>query len=184
MKQNTIRNILVGGLFFLASAALPALDGEEVMRLADDRYAGDTLRQMTSMELTNKRGSVRERSLISYWKDYGDTEKQVMVFKKPNDVEGVGYLAYSYDKIDKDDDTWLFLPALKKSRRISGSSRNDDFMGSDFTYDDMGDRKVEEDVHTLQGRGEHRRSKVLGRGVCSQRVWLYVLTEDKPHTAG
>ena len=151
MNRKTFRKILAGALFLISAAALNAMDGEEIMRLADERYTGDSSRQKTSMELINKRGNIRERSLISYWKDYGDTEKQVMVFQKPGDVEGVGYMAYSYDEKDRDDDTWLFLPALKKSRRISGSSRNDDFMGTDFTYDDMGDRKVEEDSHRLIG---------------------------------
>ena len=56
-----------------------------------------------------------------------------------------------YDDPEKDDDKWLYMPALKKVRRISGTSRNEYFMGSDFTYDDMGDRNVEEDRHTLLG---------------------------------
>lgn len=143
--------IILMGFFALAVPCLYALDGEQIMRLADERYTGESSRQTTRMELINKRGSIRERALISYWKDFGEMEKQVMVFQTPRDVAGVGYLAYSYDKTGRDDDTWLFMPALKKTRRISGSSKNDDFMGSDFSYDDMGDRKIEEDVHTLLG---------------------------------
>ncbi len=144
---------LIFALLLIAAAPLTAQapDGEEVMRMVDDRYTGETSRNTTTITLINKRDNSRVREIISYTKDYGDTEKNVMVFQQPRDVAGVGYLAYSYDEIGKDDDTWLFLPALKRSRRISGSSRNDYFMGTDFTYDDMGDRKVEEDTHNLTG---------------------------------
>jgi hypothetical protein len=143
----------VAVLLLVATTSLLAqtLTGEEIMRRADDRYTGDTGKNTTIITLINKRGNSRIREIISYTKDYGDTEKNVMVFTEPRDVAGVGYLAYSYDEIGKDDDTWLFLPAMKRSRRISGSSKNDYFMGTDFTYDDMGDRKVEEDTHTLKG---------------------------------
>ncbi len=136
-------------LFPLQTAA-ETLTGKEIMTRADERYDGDSSRQITTIQLINNRGTTRVRELLSYSKDYGENEKTVMVFRQPADVEGVGYLSYSYDS-DKDDDTWLFLPALKRSRRISGSSRNDYFMGTDFTYDDMGDRKVSEDSHTLNG---------------------------------
>lgn len=145
----TFAVVLFLGMIFSVSAS--NLSGEDVMRKADERYTGNSSRQLTTMELIDSRGKTRERSVVSYYKDFGDVEKTVMVFQKPADVEGVGYLSYAWNKADKDDDTWLFLPALGKSRRISGSSRNDNFMGTDFTYDDMGDRRVEEDTHVLKG---------------------------------
>jgi hypothetical protein len=73
-----------------------------------------------------------------------------MFFTYPGDVKGTGFLTWDYDQIGKDDDKWLYLPAMKKTRRISGSSsKTDYFMGTDFTYDDMGDRNVDEDEHTF-----------------------------------
>lgn len=128
-----------------------SMDGQQIMQQADDRDDGDTRHSKTTMTLTSKHGSQRVRQLVSYSKDYPGEKKTVMVFLSPADVKGVGHLNYEYDDISKDDDTWLFLPALKKVRRIAGSARNDYFMGSDFTYDDMGDRQVEEDTHTLIG---------------------------------
>ena len=75
-----------------------------------------------------------------------------MFFEYPGDVKGTGFLTWDYDEPGKDDDKWLYLPAMKKTRRISGSSaRQDYFMGSDFTYDDMGSRSVDEDTHELLG---------------------------------
>ena len=55
---------------------------------------------------------------------------------------------WSYDS-DKADDQWIYLPALKKVKRISSDSKSDYFMGSDFTYDDLGDRKLDADIHKL-----------------------------------
>ncbi len=144
-----MRKIFLTGIFLFAAAVWgwAAPTGYEIMRMVDEQPSGDSGKQITSMQLINSRGSVRERKLISYFKDYGDVKKTVIVFQKPRDVEGVGYLSFSYDEPGVDDDTWLFLPALRKSRRISGSSRNDNFMGTDFTYDDMGERNIEEDTH-------------------------------------
>ena len=74
-----------------------------------------------------------------------------MVFEKPADVKGTAFLSWEYDDPKKEDDKWLYMPAMKKVRRISGASKNEYFMGSDFTYDDMGDRNVEEDTQYPAG---------------------------------
>jgi hypothetical protein len=74
-----------------------------------------------------------------------------MVFDSPADIRGTAFLTWEHDDPAKEDDKWLYMPALKKVRRISGSSKKEYFMGSDFTYDDMGDRNVDEDIHTLRG---------------------------------
>ena len=82
--------------------------------------------------------------------DVGEDTKTIMFFLYPNDVKGTGFLTVNYDDVNKEDDKWLYLPALKKTRRISGkSSKTDYFMGSDFTYDDIGKRNVDEDTHKL-----------------------------------
>ena len=71
-----------------------------------------------------------------------------MFFKAPADVKNTSFLNYSYDD-DRDDDQWLYLPALKKVKRISGGSKEDYFMGSDFTYEDMEKRSPNKDSHKL-----------------------------------
>ena len=126
------------------------LTGRDIMVKVDERPDGDEQRSVMKMTLINRRGKTRERSLLMYTKDYGKDSKSLMYFQSPGDVKGTGFLAWDYDYPKKDDDQWLYLPALKKSRRISSSSRNDYFMGTDFTYDDMGDRNVDEDIHELQ----------------------------------
>jgi hypothetical protein len=125
------------------------LTGRNIMLLVDERDDGSDRQSEMEMILISKKGKTRERQIRSFSKDYGEDSKSVMVFDKPADVKGTGFLSWEYDDEDKDDDRWLYMPAMKKVRRISGSSSNDYFMGSDFTYDDMGDRNVDEDEHTL-----------------------------------
>jgi len=143
---------LIAGLFFCL-IAVPVrgaeLTGRDVMVKAEERPEGDDQRSIMKMTLINKRGKTRERSVLMYSRKYGKDSKSLMYFQSPGDVKGTGFLAWDYDDPEKDDDQWLYLPALKRSRRISGSSKNDYFMGTDFTYDDMGGRNVDEDAHTL-----------------------------------
>ncbi|WP_321390021.1 outer membrane lipoprotein-sorting protein [uncultured Desulfuromusa sp.] len=132
-------------------SAKETLTGREIMVLGDERPDGDDRHSTLTMTLINKRGRKRVREVESFSKDYGKDKKSVMVFQKPADVKGTAFLSWDYDDTARDDDKWLYMPAMKKVRRISGSSTNDYFMGTDFTYDDMGDRSVDEDTHTLLG---------------------------------
>jgi len=130
--------------------AQPAeLTGRDIVLKVHDRPDGDDQRGIMQMTLINRRGRTRERTVLFLSKEYGKDSKSLMFFQSPADVRGTGFLQYEYNDPAKEDDRWLYLPALKKVRRISGSSKNDYFMGTDFTYDDMGDRAVEEDHHKL-----------------------------------
>ncbi|MCG8410209.1 MAG: outer membrane lipoprotein-sorting protein [Bacteroidales bacterium] len=120
------------------------------MQKVKDRANGDTRYSEMTIKLINKRGRERVRKVKSYSVDIGKDKKTIMFFIYPGDVKGTGFLTWDYDEIGKNDDKWLYLPAMKKTRRISGSSaKKDYFMGTDFTYDDMGSRNVDEDKHKL-----------------------------------
>jgi outer membrane lipoprotein-sorting protein len=138
-------------LFATVGVFAQELSGYDIMKLADDRYTGDTAQYKLSMTLASGRGAPRLREVSYYFKDYGDTEKILMVFQSPRDVAGTGYLSFSYDYESKDDDMWLYLPAMRRVRRITGSGKNDDFMGTDFTYEDMGNRSLSKDTFNFQG---------------------------------
>jgi len=155
-----MRKQILKTIFFciaLLMAVLPAQAAEttptglKIMTRVDDRPDGDDRTQMLTMTLINKSRRQRIRKVKSYSKDFGKDKKSVMVFEKPADVRGTAFLSWEYDDPAREDDKWLYMPAMKKVRRISGASKNEYFMGSDFTYDDMGDRNVEEDTHTLLG---------------------------------
>jgi hypothetical protein len=72
-----------------------------------------------------------------------------MFFLSPADVKDTGFLTYDFDDADKDDDQWLYLPALKKTKRIASSDKSGSFMGSDFSYADMTDRPLEKYEYQL-----------------------------------
>lgn len=149
------KTFLMVAMTIVFSSTAMAQTGREIAQKVKDRPDGDTRQSELVMKLINKRGAVRVRKLLSYSIDVGvgkKDRKSIMFFQYPSDVKGTGFLTWDYDNPRKDDDKWLYLPAMKKTRRISGSSAKQDyFMGSDFTYDDMGSRNVDEDTHKLLG---------------------------------
>ncbi|MDR1410798.1 MAG: outer membrane lipoprotein-sorting protein [Spirochaetaceae bacterium] len=156
MKNKKAFSVLTAALLALAGTAgafAQNQSGYEIMKLAEDRYTGDTAQYRLTMTLASGRGANRVREVMYYFKDYGDTEKVLMFFRTPRDVAGTGYLSFSYDNDAQDDDIWLYLPAMKRVRRITGSGKDDDFMGTDFTYEDMGSRSLGKDTFTLSGEG-------------------------------
>lgn len=150
--KNVVVAILTWGALICSSTAW-AQTGRDIALKVKNRPDGSTRQSEMSMKLINKRGVTRERKLISYSIDVGadkEDRKSILFFLYPGDVKGTGFLTWDYDKVGKEDDRWLYLPAMKKTRRISGSSaKKDYFMGSDFTYDDMGSRSIDEDTHKL-----------------------------------
>jgi outer membrane lipoprotein-sorting protein len=160
-RRNTLIrfiNALAALLLFAFAGSVATQEeptGLEIMTHVDERDDGDDQKSRALFELINKRGQTRERNTIRFWKDYDGKDdfdaKMMTFFESPPDVEGTGFLSWSYEDVDKDDDQWLYLPALRRVRRIAASDKGDSFMGTDFTYDDMGERKVEEDTHTLLG---------------------------------
>jgi len=135
-------------LVIVRPATLKAQTGAEIAWKVYNRESPKDGESDMTMTLINSKGKERVRYLHQFLKDYGDVEKKVMYFKAPADVKNTSFLNYSYDD-DRDDDQWLYLPALKKVKRISGGSKDDYFMGSDFTYEDMEKRSPKKDVHKL-----------------------------------
>lgn len=132
-----------------------AQTGYDIMKACDEVSTSDTSSYTATMTLTDKKGKTRVREVKEMSKDYGDVTKTVIVFTTPKDVSGVAYLMFDYDeKADgtkQDSDSWLYMPAMKKVRRISGSDSGGSFMGTDFTYEDMGSRGLSKDTFTLLG---------------------------------
>lgn len=127
----------------------------DIVKKWDSRPEGKDLTTEATFTLINSRGQKRVRKTRRYWINMEDkegfNEKTIIFFDKPSDVKGTSLLNWSYIDIKKDDDQWLYLPALRKIKRIASADKEKSFMGSDLTYDDMGDRKIEEDDHKLIG---------------------------------
>jgi len=157
MSNRVIRTVL---LVLLATGVVPhvarsgELTGRDIAITVDERPDGDDRRGTMTLTLTNSRGRTRIRTVTTLSRDYGADSKTLMYFEAPADVKGTSFLQFEYDAPEKEDDKWLYMPALKRVRRIAGSSKNEYFMGTDFTYDDLGDRSVDEDTHELLGEEE------------------------------
>jgi len=115
-----------------------------IMVKVDDRDDGNTIVQDMKMILIDKNNKKRVRDIKSYAKDFGEDTHQIMFFKSPADVKNTSFLTYDYDEASKDDDQWLYLPALKKVKRIPSADKSGSFMGSDFSYFDMTQRDLED----------------------------------------
>jgi predicted RND superfamily exporter protein len=115
-------------------ATLSADDIAQRVNAVDD---GQHVSSQLSMLLTDSRGKERRRETLSYRKYFGDDKKTVFFYKSPANVKDTAFLTFDYAATDQEDDQWLYLPALRKVRRISASDRGDYFMGTDFTYEDI-----------------------------------------------
>ena len=115
--------MLAAALMLIGVGANAQPTGRDIMLRADERPDGETRKSVMTMELVNKRGSKRVRTMQSYSLDVGKDTKSIMFFQEPADVKGTGFLTWDYNDEDRDDDRWLYLPAMKKTRRISGSSQ-------------------------------------------------------------
>ncbi len=125
------------------------MTAREIIEKVYNRAEGDDQTSNLTMTLINKSGKERIRKIKQFTKDMGDMEKSIMFFQSPADVKNTSFMNWTYDDENKSDDQWIYLPALKKTKRISSDSKSDYFMGSDFTYDDLGDRKLDDDTHKL-----------------------------------
>ncbi len=151
MKTLQIKSVLVAIVFaigFSPELSGQNLTGKQIVEKAYNRATGDDQTSDLTMTLINKSGDQRVRKIKQFTKDMGEVEKSIMFFLTPADVKNTSFMSWSYDS-DQNDDQWIYLPALKKTKRISSDSKSDYFMGSDFTYDDLGDRKLEDDTHKL-----------------------------------
>ena len=121
----------------LGSSLLFAQTGLEIMQKVIDRDDGDNIITNMQMQLIDKSGHKRVRDMKTFSKDIGDDEKKLIFFLSPSDVKNTAFLTYDYKDDAKDDDQWLYLPALNKTKRIPASDKDSSFMGSDFSYSDM-----------------------------------------------
>ncbi len=136
--------LAVSSLGFAQYDNLPANEkGLAIAREADRRDAGwrDSTTTMV-MVLRNRQGQESSRAMRSKALEVAnDGDKSLIIFDEPRDVRGTALLTFSR-KVG-DDDQWLYLPALKRVKRIASSNKSGPFMGSEFAYEDISSQEVE-----------------------------------------
>ncbi len=114
-------------------------------------YQGDDGKATVNMVITDKNGNKREREFNILRKDVkdGGDQKYFVYFQKPADVRKMVYMVHKHADPGKDDDRWLYLPALDLVKRVAAGDKRTSFVGSDFLYEDVSGRSLEEDTHEL-----------------------------------
>ena len=155
----TIFSILISGTTMFPEKVF-ALNGREIMEKVNARDTGD--RSITEMEmiLIDKKGNKRVRKLKTFGLEKGKDSLSLMFFLSPADVRNTGFLTFDYDESGKDDDQWLFLPALRKTKRIAAGDKSGSFMGSDLNYADMTSPDLNLYEYTLMKETEVKGQKV------------------------
>ncbi len=152
MMTRTITLVTALALTATAGAFAAEPTGEELVQAVYDRPQGADQSGVLTMTLVDAKGKERVRTIKQISGTFADGDKKLMVFQSPADVRGTSFMNWSSADADKGDDQWIYLPALKRVKRISSEGRSDAFMGSDFTYDDLGDRHPSEDTHRVTGQ--------------------------------
>lgn len=134
-------SVFILPIFVLAET--PEEKGLAIAREADRREDGygDSTADML-MTLRNRHGQESVRKIrVRTLEVKGDGDKSLTIFDNPRDVKGTAFLNYTH-KVG-DDDQWLYLPALKRVKRISSRNKSGSFMGSEFAYEDIASQEVE-----------------------------------------
>lgn len=156
-----MRTLITISLLLLISAnAGAALSVDEIVQRTNRTvyYQGQDGRAQVNMTITDNQGRERNRSLTILRLDepksdeidgnaYAGGQKFYVYFKRPADVSKMTFLVWKH--LDKDDDRWLYLPALDLVKRIAASDKRTSFVGSDFFYEDVSGRRLDEDTHEL-----------------------------------
>ncbi len=134
--------------------ALPALAAPPVDEIVDRAnkaayYAGKDGRAEVRMTITDSQGRKRQRQFIILRRDSEDGGEQqfYVYFKRPSDVRKMVFMVHKH--VDRDDDRWLYLPALSLVKRIAATDKRTSFVGSHFFYEDVSGRSPTEDSHEL-----------------------------------
>ena len=143
--------LFVLATLFTLSGEISANKGLGIAKLSDKNNEGyvDSSSSMT-MQLINKKGDIVERKLAFKRLEVPeDGDKSIAVFESPRDVKGVAILSYAH-KV-KSDDQWLYLPALKRVKRIASKNKSGPFLGSEFSFEDFSFQEVEKYDYTFIG---------------------------------
>jgi outer membrane lipoprotein-sorting protein len=135
-----------------------AADVEEIVKKANlaAYYQGDNGKAKVTMTITDKKGQQRNREFIILRKDLedGGDQNYFVYFRRPTDVRKMTYMVHKHAAVKKDDNRWLYLPALSLVKRIAAGDKRTSFVGSDFLYEDVSGRSLLEDTHELVETGD------------------------------
>jgi len=142
---------VIGVMLLTGGRAFAAMDVDQIVEKANlaSYYAGKDGISDVKMTITDSQGRSRNREfrILRYTVNEGAEQKFFVYFFKPTDVSRMVYMVWK--NMGRDDDRWLYLPALDLVRRIAASDKRSSFVGSHFVYEDVSGRGTEADTHEL-----------------------------------
>ena len=150
--------LLIDGRTTLMTIVVPQqLSAETIARRVQDRNTGRDAQTTMRMKLFDRQGRSRERALTMVSlrgrenpgaaPNAPDGDRLLLRFTYPSDIRGTGFLVWEHPS--SDDERFLYLPSLGRVRRIAGAETQESFVGSDFTYEDIGGREFDEYTYSI-----------------------------------
>jgi len=147
-------------VFILSSGYVWAITGKEVIEKQKEKHKVKTEVATEIMLLVDKDGSKEKRQLKRYAKEVApDIHRYLLVFTAPADIRGTALLTWEHK--DRENDQWLYMPAIKKLQRIAKSSKKNYFMGTDFTYEDLEPEDIDNFKYTILREEKFKHEKKL-----------------------
>lgn len=137
----------------------PGMSADEIMKIVYHNkyslFAHDYKLPLARIYYVDKDGFTRTKDAIRERIILGGKDevsyKDIVVVTEPTSAKGLAVLTWTYEDVDRDQDTWLWLPSLKKVRKVSASESDDSFMGSDFTVEEVSTRRFQDETYKLIG---------------------------------
>lgn len=138
-------------LYCLSAGIYGQQSAKDIMLKTRDVSKIPGMETVVTLKIVDPKGRerIREISMASKLVDNGRTEKRIIRFLAPAEVKGTGMLIYDYDATS--DDMWIYMPALRKTRRIASGEKNQSFMGSEFTNADLAAPNTEDFNYKITG---------------------------------
>jgi outer membrane lipoprotein-sorting protein len=151
MKKNTFTFFIVLFVIAIQTKGYCEFSVDEIIDRANKVafYQGADGKALVKMTITDSQGRQRKRvlSILRLDIEDGGDQKFYVYFKKPADVEDMVYMVWKH--VDNDDDRWMYLPALDLVRRIAAGDKRASFVGSNYVYEDISGRSLNQDAHEL-----------------------------------
>lgn len=160
-------------LFLMYTASVFAdTQADTILNKVRDRYDGEDYVTQVTLRIKD-RGIIQDKEMYMLQKDFDDREMVSMFFNAPADVRNVSFLVANYNEnLAYDDEQWMYLPAFRKVRRISGQDKRGAFMGSAYSYSDLDKLRVKDynSIILREEKLEERDTWIIERSAISQDV--------------
>ncbi len=141
--------IFLTSIMLIIVFILKAQDAKTISKKAMDAVSMDAMEMVSTLKIYDNKGNMRTRQVATAVKKFGNTSKTIIKFLAPADVKGTAMLIYDYE--NKSDEMWIYMPAIRKTRRIVSSEKSKSFMGSEFSNADMSKPNLDDFNYKLLG---------------------------------